>query len=119
MADHNELGRLGEEKAVEFLVNKGYVILECNWRYRKLEIDIIALNEGILVVVEVKTRSSSGFGLPQDFITKAKIRHLIQAANQYVKMQSRQEEIRFDILAILKKGNDYSIEHLEDAFYTF
>lgn len=119
MADHNDLGRLGEKKAVEFLVNKGYVILECNWRYRKLEIDIIALKDDILVVVEVKTRSSSGFGLPQDFITKAKIRHLIQAINQYVKIHSRQEEIRFDILAIIKRNNDYSIAHLEDAFYPF
>jgi putative endonuclease len=68
MADHNDLGKLGEELAVDFLQQNGYEILETNWVFQKAEIDIIAQKENILAVVEVKTRSSIEFGLPQDFV---------------------------------------------------
>ena len=68
MAEHNDLGKLGEELAVEFLEKNGYSILETNWTFQKAEVDIIAKKDGILAVVEVKTRSSIDFGLPQDFV---------------------------------------------------
>ena len=68
MAEHNELGKLGEELAVDFLQKNGYEILETNWVFQKAEIDIIAQKDNILVAVEVKTRSSIDFGLPQDFV---------------------------------------------------
>ena len=73
MAEHNELGKLGEELAVEFLRKEGYRILETNWTFQKAEIDILAQKENILAVVEVKTRSSLDFGLPQDFVKPKKI----------------------------------------------
>ena len=73
MAQHNELGKFGEEMAVEYLQKNGYEILETNWTFQKAEIDIIAQKENILAIVEVKTRSSIDFGLPQDFVKPKKI----------------------------------------------
>ncbi len=77
MAEHNELGKLGEELAVDFLQKNGYEILETNWVFQKAEIDIIAQKDNMLVAVEVKTRSSIDFGLPQDFVKPKKIQLLV------------------------------------------
>ncbi|MBQ0740568.1 YraN family protein, partial [Aquimarina celericrescens] len=68
MAEHNVLGKKGEKLAIDFLVDKGYDILEKNYRYLKSEIDIIAQKDAIVVAVEVKTRSTPEFGNPQDFV---------------------------------------------------
>ncbi|KAB1156976.1 YraN family protein [Flavobacterium luteum] len=119
MAEHNELGKLGEALAVEFLQKKGYTILETNWTFQKAEIDIIAQKETILAVVEVKTRSSIDFGLPQDFVKPKKIQLLVKAVNEYVISNDLEVEVRFDIIALHKKGKKFIIEHLEDAFYHF
>ena len=72
MAQHNETGKFGEEYAIAYLEEQGYEIVEKNWRWQKAEIDIIALKNNTLAVVEVKTRSRLDFGLPQDFVTKKK-----------------------------------------------
>ncbi|MBP6557850.1 MAG: YraN family protein [Flavobacterium sp.] len=119
MAEHNELGKFGEELAVDFLQQNGYIILETNWTFQKAEIDIIAQKENTLVVVEVKTRSSIEFGLPQDFVKPKKIQLLVKAVNEYVISNDLDSNIRFDIIAIYKEENKYKIEHLEDAFYHF
>ena len=119
MAEHNELGKLGEELAVEFLQKNGYDILETNWVFQKAEIDIIAQKENILAVVEVKTRSSIDFGLPQDFVKPSKIQLLVKAVNEYVISNDLDVEIRFDIIAIHKERKNYKIEHIDDAFYHF
>ena len=119
MAEHNELGKFGEELAVEFLQKKGYDILETNWTFQKAEIDIIAQKENILAVVEVKTRSSIEFGLPQDFVKPKKIQLLVKAVNEYVISNDLDVEIRFDIVAIYKEDKTYKIEHIEDSFYHF
>ncbi len=119
MADHNELGKLGEELSVAFLQKKGYKILETNWVFQKAEIDIIAQIENVLVIVEVKTRSSKDFGLPQDFVKPSKIQLLVKATNEYVISNDLDLEIRFDIIAISKNGKEFDIEHLENAFYYF
>ena len=119
MAEHNELGKLGEELAVEFLRKEGYEILETNWTFQKAEIDIIAQKENILAVVEVKTRSSLEFGLPQDFVKPKKIQLLVKAINEYVVSKNLDIEVRFDIIAIHKEDKSFAIEHLKDAFYHF
>ena len=106
MAEHNELGKLGEEKAVEFLTQNGYEILETNWVFDKAEIDIIAQKESVLAVVEVKTRSSIDFGLPQDFVKPKKIQLLLKAVNEYVTSNELDVEIRFDIIAIHKEKSN-------------
>ena len=119
MAEHNELGKFGEELAVEFLQKNGYDILETNWTFQKAEIDIIAQKDNILAVVEVKTRSSIEFGLPQDFVKPKKILLLVKAVNEYVISNDLDVEVRFDIIAIYKEDKTYKIEHIEDAFYHF
>lgn len=119
MADHNDLGKLGEELAVEFLEKNGYSILETNWTFQKAEVDIIAKKDTILAVVEVKTRSSIDFGLPQDFVKPKKIQLLVKAINEYVISNDLEVEVRFDIIALNREGKGFKIEHLEDAFYYF
>ena len=119
MAEHNDLGKLGEEMAVEFLQKEGYEILETNWVFQKAEVDIIAKKENILAIVEVKTRSSLDFGLPQDFVKPKKIQLLVKAVNEYVISNNLDVEVRFDIIAIHKEGKSFAMEHLIDAFYHF
>lgn len=116
MADHNELGELGEEEAVKFLVKNGYEIVDRNWRFAKAEIDIIAQNEEWLVMVEVKTRSNAEFGNPEEFVSKAKQSHLIRAANQYAELHNTQKDIRFDIISIVINPT-FQLEHIPEAFY--
>jgi len=129
MAQHNDLGKLGEELAVDFLLKKGYEILETNWTFQKAEIDIIAKIDTKLAVIEVKTRSSLDFGLPQDFVKPKKIQLLLKAINEYVISKDLEVEVRFDIIAItpsntlslpIQKGEKtFEIDHLIDAFYHF
>lgn len=129
MAQHNDLGKLGEELAVEFLQKNGYEILDKNWTFQKAEIDIIAKIGNTLAVIEVKTRSSLDFGLPQDFVKPKKIQLLVKAVNEYVISNDLDVEVRFDIIAITasntnslpiqKDGKSFEIEHLIDAFYHF
>lgn len=119
MAEHNELGKLGEELAVEFLQKEGYEILETNWTFQKAEIDIIAQKGDTLAVVEVKTRSSLEFGLPQEFVKPKKIQLLVKAINEYVVFKNLDIDVRFDIIAIHKEDKSFVIEHLTDAFYHF
>jgi putative endonuclease len=119
MAEHNDLGKLGEELAVDYLKQNGYEILETNWVFQKAEIDIIAQKENVLTIVEVKTRSSIEYGLPQDFVKPKKIQHLVKAVNEYVISNDLDVEIRFDIIAISKEEKEYNIEHIVDAFYYF
>lgn len=119
MAEHNELGKLGEELAVEFLQKEGYEILETNWVFQKAELDIIARKGNILTAVEVKTRSSVEFGLPQEFVKPKKIQLLAKAINEYVISNDFDVDVRFDIISISKNGKSFEIEHLIDAFYHF
>lgn len=119
MAEHNELGKEGEDVAVTYLVNNGYEILQRNFVSNKAEIDIIAKKNDWLIVVEVKTRTSTDFGNPEDFVNKKKIKLLVKAIDEYVLQTDLDLEIRFDIISVVKQANVFTIEHLEDAFYHF
>lgn len=119
MAIHNQLGEQGELLAADYLRKKGYRILERNWRYLKAEIDIIALFEKTLVIVEVKTRSSTYFGLPQEFIKPAKIKLLVNAADAYVISKNITQEVRFDIVSVVFQKGTPQIEHLKNGFLHF
>jgi len=123
MAEHNELGKKGEELAVKYLQEQGYEIVERNWTFQKAEIDIIVRKKDVLAIVEVKTRSSLDFGAPQDFVKPKKIQLLVKAVNAYIndreKDFSEDLNIRFDIIAIHKTAETFAIEHLTDAFYHF
>ena len=119
MAEHNDLGKKGEELAIDFLRKKGYTIRDKNYRYLKAEVDVIAQKEDVLVAVEVKTRSSRDFGLPQDFVTQKKIKLLVLAIDHYVVSKDLDVNVRFDIIAIVHQNNKFEIEHIENAFYHF
>ncbi len=119
MAQHNELGKKGEQLAVDFLLKNGYKILERNYRFDKAEVDIIARQNDTLAVIEVKTRSSTDFGNPQDFVKPKQIQRLVKAVDEYVNVNSLDVEVRFDIIAIVREGKSFNIEHLENAFYHF
>lgn len=120
MAKHNELGKIGEEIAAQYLLRNGYKILRQNFFFDKAEIDIIAQKEeGTVVIVEVKTRNSDFFGDPQSFVTPAKIKLLVKAANEYIVSNELDVEVRFDIIAVLKNQKMEKLEHFENAFYHF
>ncbi len=119
MAQHNELGKKGEQLAVDFLLENKYDILERNYRFDKAEVDIIAQKDAILAIVEVKTRSTKDFGNPQDFVKPKQIQNLVKAVDAYVNENDLDLEVRFDIIAIVKEKNGFEIEHLENAFYHF
>ncbi len=119
MALHNELGQEGERLATNFLLKKGYEILETNYRHRKAEVDIIARTGDTVVLVEVKTRSTPDFGNPQDFVKPKQIQLLVKALHHYIVSRNLEVEVRFDIIAIIKNKQGTRLEHLEDAFYHF
>ncbi|WP_100613813.1 YraN family protein [Confluentibacter citreus] len=119
MAQHNQLGTQGEQLAVDFLLKNGYDILDRNYRFDKAEVDIIALKDNILAITEVKTRSTIDFGNPQDFVKPKQIQRLVKAVDEYVITNQLDVEVRFDIIAIIKEGKGFKIEHLENAFYHF
>lgn len=117
MAAHNETGTRGEEIAAHFLLKKGYQILDKNWRYFRNEIDIVARDGNILVVAEVKTRSSDKMMPPEMAVDAAKRKAIIRSANAYVRQKLVTEEVRFDIISILLRGEQPEINHLVNAFY--
>lgn len=119
MADHNELGELGEQLAAEYLFAKGYLILERNYYFQKAEVDIIAEYKGELICVEVKTRNSDFFGDPQEFVTAGKVKLLVKAMDAYITENDIELDCRFDIIAVLKNKNTENITHYENAFYHF
>ncbi len=118
MAKHLETGLRGERYAVDFLLKKGYKILERNWRHKKAEIDIIAMDGDILVFVEVKTRSSDLWGEPADFVTTRKMELMTDAMGAYMDKIDHDWEVRFDIIGvILHQNRHHELQHFEDAFF--
>ena len=116
MAEHNDIGKYGEQKVCEYLAEHGYEILANNWHVGSYEVDIIAVKNGILCFVEVKTRTSAYFGAPEVFVTKTKQKNIIAAADKYVSIHHRSEEIRFDIASVLIQNKQTSIHYIPDAF---
>lgn len=120
MAQHNELGKWGEEIAEKFLQNKGYRILARDWKDNHKDIDIIAEDNGTLVFVEVKTRKNDTYMQPEQAVNKKKIKNLTLAANRFVKMNQIDKNLRFDIVSIIGTNeNTCKIKHIEDAFLPY
>ncbi|CAN5460667.1 YraN family protein [soil metagenome] len=117
MTDHIETGKAGEDLASIYLENKGYSIIERNFRSRRNEVDIIASQKNILHFVEVKTRSNLDFALPETKVKGPKLKHLKEAAETYLFLHPEWKDIQFDILSIIKKddGNN-SYFMIEDVF---
>lgn len=119
MAQHNELGKKGEQLAIDFLIENDYQIVSRNFRFDKAEVDIIARQQDILAIIEVKARSTADYGDPQDFVKPKQMKNILKAVDQYVIVNDLDVEVRFDIIAITKTGKQYNIVHLENAFYHF
>lgn len=117
MAQHNKLGKEGEQAACDFLIGKGLTIRDTNWRMAPLEIDIVAQEGNILHIVEVKTRSSSMPQFdPMEAITPAKIRNLVRAANGYVGRYSLKMSVQFDVMIVVGKAPAFDIQYIPNAF---
>ncbi len=117
MALHNELGKEGEERAAQWLIAKGYIILHRNWRHSYHEIDIIASKGKFLHFIEVKARRASSLGNPEDSVTKKKFKHLQKAADEYLFRNPGHQWIQYDILSItVQKNGDADYFLIEDVF---
>ena len=120
MATHNDFGKKAEDLAVEYLQKNGYKILVRNFRFQKAEIDIIAEKDNLIIVTEVKARSTDAFMLPQEAVTKTKIKLIVSAAHHYLEEFNKNQEVRFDIISVLPDGKgNLNIEHIENAFEAF
>lgn len=114
---HNKLGNEGEDLVVEYLAGKGYKIKHRNWHFGHKEIDIVAMDKEMLVIVEVKTRTSNYWEDPKEAVKRKKQKRLIEAADAYVQNYNINAEVRFDIVSVILQGSNKTIEHIEDAFY--
>ena len=122
--DPHQLGQEGEQLAADYLVKKGYRIIERNYRFHRNEIDIIARHGRTLCFVEVKTRLSSAKGHPAEAVTLPKQHEIIKAARAYLALSHNEEcDCRFDVVAIQvqqmegQRISSFVIDHFTDAFW--
>ena len=120
MAEHNIIGQKGEEIACETMRKKGFRVVNTNWKFGHLEMDVIAVNRKEIAFVEVKTRTTSfGGKRPEEYVDELKRRRMAAAANAYIKFHKIELTPRFDIIGITMDPNTYEVKeltHLEDAF---
>lgn len=116
LENHISTGIKGENIAVDYLLKEGYKVLERNYRFKRAEIDIIASDGNQLIFIEVKTRRSSKFGLPEEAVTVKKSKIVISAAENYINQINWEKDIRFDVIAV-QLNPHIKIEHIKDAFY--
>lgn len=116
MARHNDTGKWGEDLAADFLAEQGYAIVERNWHYRKIELDIVAMKGNTLVVAEVKTRTDRDED-PLEAIDDKKIMSMVRGAEAFLNRNELPHTVRFDVFAITGTPADYTFEHVPDAFY--
>jgi putative endonuclease len=117
MDERNDLGKAGEQLAVDLLVLKGFVILDRNWRFSHKEIDIVARDRNDIVIVEVKTRNAPVRESPEQAINRQKRHFLISAANAYVKYYHIRMEVRFDVVNVLYDHEVPEVTHIRNAFF--
>ena len=113
MTDRIQKGKEGEDVAEQFLIDKGFEIVERNYRFKRSEIDLIVRRKDWLVFVEVRMRSSSAFGFPEQTIGPNKRKKIMEGAAQYLEETKWQGNVRYDVVAIRKN----EVAHFEDAFY--
>ena len=115
--DNRKKGNRGEELAQDYLKQKGYKIRHCNWQFGHKELDIVAEHDNMLVVVEVKSRTTDIYENPEDAVSKKKIRLILDATEAYLDQYDLDLEVRFDVIAVVFHSNKApEIEHFDDAF---
>ena len=117
MAKHNDLGKLGEDKAVALLLSKGHTLLARNYRVGRDEVDIITCHGNDIVFTEVKTRSNLSFGHPEEFVDKKKRKAMKKVAEEYLYRHQLDKSVRFDIVAITTESRSLHLLHIQDAFF--
>ena len=117
MAKHIALGKKGEALAKQYLEEKGYKIVETNWRHDKDEIDMIAMEGNELVIVEVKARSGIRYEHPSEAVTNSKIKRIVEAAEGYILDKNWEGETRFDVITVIFFEQKFELEHFKEAFY--
>jgi putative endonuclease len=113
------LGKTGEEFAVKFLSEKGYAIVDRNWRWGRHEIDIIARHGTTIVIIEVKTRKTEWDCEPESAVVPRKQKILVAAANAWVRYRKQPGEVRFDVITVIIGSAKHTINHITDAFYAY
>lgn len=120
MAEHNIIGQKGEEIAAQIMREKGFRVVDMNWKFGHLEMDVIAISRKEIAFVEVKTRTSTfGGKRPEEYVDELKRRRMAAAANAYIKINQIDKTPRFDIIGITMDANTHEVKevtHLEDAF---
>jgi putative endonuclease len=119
MSLSHELGKQGEQQAIDFLRAKGYSILDLNWRYQHKEIDIVAEYDNELHIIEVKTRTSAVWQAINEIVGATKQKNMIAAADAYVQQNDIDKNVVFDIVYIVQTGEKESIELISDAFHSY
>ena len=117
MSDKIKKGAEGEDLAADFLKQKGFAVLERNYRHKKSEIDLIVSKGNWLVFIEVKTRTSTAYGYPEEFVDYHKKKMIFAGALHYMYEKDWQGNVRYDIVAIHYVYGKPEIHHIEDAFY--
>ena len=112
-----QLGKEGEDIATAHLIKEGYKILARNYRSGRAEIDIIATKADLLIVVEVKTRETDKYGNPEDSVGTGKINMLAQGIEDYMLDKHLHNNVRYDIISIIKNQYKTDIHHMVDAFW--
>jgi len=110
------IGDMGEEKALGFLVENGYEFVDNNYHSRYGEIDIIVKNADYIVFVEVKTRKKGSLARPSEFVDTRKQKKILKTAKIYLSENPSELQPRFDVIEVTYKGNEFEIEHIENAF---
>ncbi len=116
MSKQSELGNWGEAVTINYFEKAGFEVEEVNWHWRHKEIDLIVSNPEEIVFVEVKTRTAGILTKPEDALTRAKQKHLLQAANAYIEEKEIDKEARFDVVTIWVNGGEHNIKHIPNAF---
>jgi putative endonuclease len=117
MRDKRAIGHDGEQRALAFLKKRGFSILATNYRFRTGEIDIIARRNNLIAFIEVKTRLSTRYGYPEEAIDRRRAKRMIQTAKHFLvaKKLYDKTDVRFDVLALLRKDDSFRIEYFENA----
>lgn len=117
MVSQRDIGKIAEGLARQHLLKLGYRILNSNWHFGHLELDIIARDGDELVIVEVKSRNGIRYEHPSEAITNIKIKRIVEAADAYIQEKDLHLETRFDVVTIIFFGQNFELEHFKDAFY--
>lgn len=117
MAQHTDFGKLAEDLAAKFLLDKGYKILKRNFRFQKSEIDIIAEYDDKIIIIEVKARGQNAYIEPHEAVDTKKIKRIVIGADSFLNENKINKNVRFDIISVFPNENKkLIINHLEDAF---